>query len=112
MSGVLQEERRRQRERLLQEERAQVAGQPARPQGYLGQLWGAWRVGGKEEQTPLQRSIAQARARESRLDALLGLPPKPPRTPKVGIFHAIVSSCNFNLLSYGSEQAHFMKRED
>ena len=33
--------------------------------------------------TPMQRSIAQARAREQRLDAMLGPPPTPPAVPKV-----------------------------
>ena len=51
-------------------------------------------MGRREELTPLRRSIAQARARESRLDDLLGPQPQPPRTPKVGTFYVVFQQCS------------------
>ena len=56
------------------------------PPGYLEQLWRGWRAGQAGAASPMQQSIARARAREQRLDAMLGPPPVPPRAPKVALF--------------------------
>ena len=52
--------------------------------GYLEQVWSTWRAGRvQDDMTPMQKSIAQARAREQRLDDMLGPPPTPPAVPRV-----------------------------
>ena len=52
--------------------------------GYLQKVWSTLTAGGaQDEMTPVHKSIALARAREQRLDNLLGPPPCPPQVPKV-----------------------------
>ena len=90
---VLQEERRRRRQQLQEEERRQAQQAAENPPGYLERLWSGWRAGTSGKTSPMQQSIARARAREQMLDALLGPPPLPPRAPKVTVPAHCTTAC-------------------
>lgn len=50
--------------------------------GYLERAWSVLN-GKREDASAVRQAIAEARAREQRLDNLLGPPPTPPAVPKV-----------------------------
>ncbi|BDA42478.1 probable AFG1-like ATPase [Coccomyxa sp. Obi] len=83
-SASYAERRASMRKQLLEEDQDKKERQKQETEGYLERAWSV--LSGKhEDASAVQQAIAEARAREQRLDSLLGPPPRPPTVPK-GIY--------------------------
>lgn len=72
--------------------------------GYLERAWSLLKGEG-EDASAVQQAIAEARAREQRLESMLGPPPTPPAVPKVRS-HVILHDANMMISGDGSSFGH------